>query len=243
VGIVAVSTDTELIKATEELAQYLDQHPVATGINVGNSFFLVAEEWRRRSPRTPEEIAQYYREAKAYLWQLVFANYGIEGQVKIREFAKTAFAPSSSVLDLGGGIGSTLLSLSQTTKTHADVGGVMFDYAAWRYRRSGMNVEMVSLPDGYLLNGGPLADRLFDAIVCTEVIEHVPDPESVVKLISQVLRPGGQAIATVSFDDENGLFPMHLHVGELTNHEFVSTVFPKYGLVLQPGPVPLFVKE
>jgi SAM-dependent methyltransferase len=37
----------------------------------------------------------------------------------------------------------------------------------------------------------------FDAVVCSEVLEHLTDPEALVKTISQILEPGGLFIATV----------------------------------------------
>ena len=37
----------------------------------------------------------------------------------------------------------------------------------------------------------PLADGAFDAVICTQVLEHVSEPWSVVKEISRVLRVGG----------------------------------------------------
>src|SRR5580765_1342611 len=115
-GIIATKESTSLITAIKELAEYMNEDPMATAVNVGNSFYLVAEEWERQNPKTPEEIAQYYRDASAYLWHLVFSNYGIAGQIKIRKFAETAFPADASVLDLGGGIGSTLIALPQKQK-------------------------------------------------------------------------------------------------------------------------------
>jgi SAM-dependent methyltransferase len=36
----------------------------------------------------------------------------------------------------------------------------------------------------------------FDAVLCTEVLEHVPDPVKALEKMSQLLRPGGVAIIT-----------------------------------------------
>lgn len=43
----------------------------------------------------------------------------------------------------------------------------------------------------------PFADRSFDALLCTEVLEHVADPTDLVREMRRVLRPGGLAIITV----------------------------------------------
>ena len=50
----------------------------------------------------------------------------------------------------------------------------------------------------------PLADACVDTILCTEVLEHVPNPELAVSEFSRILRAGGTVIITAPF-----LFPVH----------------------------------
>jgi len=45
----------------------------------------------------------------------------------------------------------------------------------------------------------PYADATFDAALCTEVIEHIPDHESAARELARVLRPGGILIASVPY--------------------------------------------
>jgi SAM-dependent methyltransferase len=45
----------------------------------------------------------------------------------------------------------------------------------------------------------PAEDGSFDAIVCTQVLEHVPRPLRALQEFHRVLRPGGTLIATVPF--------------------------------------------
>jgi SAM-dependent methyltransferase len=63
----------------------------------------------------------------------------------------------------------------------------------------GPGVEVVDL-------GAPLpyADGSFDTVLCTQVLEHVPDAELAMAEIARVLRPGGHALVTVPF-----LYPTH----------------------------------
>ncbi len=50
----------------------------------------------------------------------------------------------------------------------------------------------------------PLADECVDTILCTEVMEHVPDPEKTIAEFARVLRPGGTIITTAPF-----FYPIH----------------------------------
>jgi SAM-dependent methyltransferase len=50
----------------------------------------------------------------------------------------------------------------------------------------------------------PFRDATFDTVLCTEVLEHVPDAAAVVAELTRVLRPGGAVLVTVPF-----LYPVH----------------------------------
>jgi SAM-dependent methyltransferase len=50
----------------------------------------------------------------------------------------------------------------------------------------------------------PLADECVDTILCTEVMEHVHDPERAISEFARVLRPGGIIITTAPF-----VYPIH----------------------------------
>jgi ubiquinone/menaquinone biosynthesis C-methylase UbiE len=45
----------------------------------------------------------------------------------------------------------------------------------------------------------PRPDASFDAVLCTEVLEHIPDPLPAIREFSRLLRPGGMLILTVPF--------------------------------------------
>lgn len=42
----------------------------------------------------------------------------------------------------------------------------------------------------------PAEDASFDAVLCTEMLEHVPDPGAVVREIARLLKPGGKLMLT-----------------------------------------------
>lgn len=64
----------------------------------------------------------------------------------------------------------------------------------------------------------PLVDGELDAVVCTEVLEHVRNPGGALKELARILAPGGQILITVPF------------VGELHEEPFDFQRFTSYGL-------------
>jgi SAM-dependent methyltransferase len=63
-----------------------------------------------------------------------------------------------------------------------------------------------------------IADASFDVVLCTEVLEHLPEPQKAIDEIFRVLRPGGTLLLTTRF-----LFPIHD-----APHDYFR--FTKYGL-------------
>ena len=59
----------------------------------------------------------------------------------------------------------------------------------------------------------PLADHSVDAIMCTEVLEHVPDPLGAIKEFTRLLKPGGYLLITAPFASLTHFAPYHFASG------------------------------
>jgi len=55
----------------------------------------------------------------------------------------------------------------------------------------------------------PVDDASFDAILCSEVLEHVPDAISVLREFSRILKPGGTLLMTAPFCSLTHFAPYH----------------------------------
>jgi 2-polyprenyl-3-methyl-5-hydroxy-6-metoxy-1,4-benzoquinol methylase len=59
----------------------------------------------------------------------------------------------------------------------------------------------------------PEPGQSFDAILCTEVIEHIPDPAKVFPEFARLLKPGGVLIITAPFSSLTHFAPYYYSTG------------------------------
>jgi len=59
----------------------------------------------------------------------------------------------------------------------------------------------------------PEPDQSFDAVLCTEVFEHIPDPLAALKEFARLVKPGGHLIITAPFCSLTHYSPYHFYSG------------------------------
>jgi ubiquinone/menaquinone biosynthesis C-methylase UbiE len=140
-------------------------------------------------------VKDYYRDVETYDWVDVADNLrGLEAffhrnraRVVRRMVAKYA-TPGAPILDAGCGTGLNLRHLPQ--------GSVGVDI-------NPRNVALLQerLPKHVVVEGDveqlPFGDGSFGTILCTEVIEHIPDPAAALAEFRRVLQPSGVLIGSV----------------------------------------------
>lgn len=100
-------------------------------------------------------------------------------------------------------------------------------YRNWKYGELDYICDAASIP---------VPDGSFGAVLCTEVIEHVPEPMHVIQEISRILAPGGSAFITAPLCSGLHQQPYHFY-GGFTPH-FYNLYLPQYGLeviAIQPN--------
>jgi len=212
--------------AIAELVAYTGESLEVVKAKLPTAGEALTAEWRSAERKNETAVDAFYQETEHFIYDLTHFNYanmymGWRGAVYNLCQQVSDAMPAFEVLDYGGGIGTSLLELSDLPGIHltyADLPGKTYDYANWRFQQRGLNVRSIALGDD-----DPLAGRLFDVIVCMEVIEHLVEPEQVVKYLIDHLKPGGLLILTVTFYAPEPDM-MHLNLDRYTNDGFYQIV-------------------
>ena len=111
--------------------------------------------------------------------------------VRLRYVAERVPLRGASVLDVGcgGGLLSEALAGEGAQVTAIDLAPDLLKIARLHGLESGVRVDYVSSSVEALAAERPVA---FDAITCMEMLEHVPDPGSVIEACAHLLKPGGR---------------------------------------------------
>jgi SAM-dependent methyltransferase len=155
----------------------------------------------------------YQQEQEIIFWKDLFDRSGVAGFLDIRrsdlanklEFCPEIFEEKGLGLNYGCG----LVSMFEFSTLKIEACDPLLDEFEQIYKHEG-NVRYVK----------ELSEQ-YDFVACINVLDHTPDPQTIINDIKRVLKPGGRLYFEVNFDPE--LFaPHHVLFREETVRKYLK---------------------
>ncbi len=141
----------------------------------------------------PKETAKFGR-LGAYWWDPRGPMHSLHSinPLRTKYIAENADVSGRSVLDIGCGGGLLTESLARlgAQVTGIDLSPDLLELARRHAAGQGLQITYREMSAEQLASQQPAS---FDVVTCMEVLEHIPDPQQVVRACSQLLKPGGHA--------------------------------------------------
>lgn len=124
--------------------------------------------------------------------------------------ALAALPPGTRLLDAGAGECQYkkhcghLKYVSQDIAVYDGKGDAGLQTGSWDFSQIDIVSDILDIPE---------PDASFDAVLCTEVLEHLPDPVRALDEMARLLRPGGMFIITAPFWSLTHFAPYHYATG------------------------------
>jgi ubiquinone/menaquinone biosynthesis C-methylase UbiE len=123
------------------------------------------------------------------------------------------------ILDIGFGFGLITFMFDKTDSIAGiEIAQSAIDYATRRAAELGYHNARFLRYDGE--GNIPLSDGTFDLIICSHVLEHVPDDHFLLKEMKRMLKPGGVVLLNVPVNEEH--FPDPRHMRKYTERGFLD---------------------
>lgn len=172
-----------------------------------NGIYLMAKDgdqalghYENKQKEIYDSRRQSYKEhvKESYPTELGYTHVLLTYREHFRWIKKLNLKKEECVLDIGCNIGELLHLMNHQAKLK----GVGVDISIEALQNAKRNTENDS---EFVLcsveNGIPFLDNSFDVVTCMDVIEHLENPQFVMKEIKRVLKPGGRFLFHVPVTD------------------------------------------
>lgn len=160
--------------------------------------------------------------------------------LRLEYIQRLAPLDGKQVLDVGcgGGILSESMAANGAQVTGIDMGEAPLQVARLHLLESGLEINYEHIPVERLAKEQP---EQFDVVTCMEMLEHVPDPASVVNACARLVKPGGKLFfSTINRNPKSYLFA-------IVGAEYVLKLLPKgthdYTKFIRPSELQSWLRE
>ena len=132
-----------------------------------------------------DDVAQIWWDPKGEMGTLHTIN-----PLRTKFITETITVESPKILDVGcgGGILSEALAKTGAQVTGIDLSEPSIDAARQHSQHQGLEIDYRVTSAEDIAQSQPGS---FDVVTCMEMLEHVPDPGSIIKACAQLVKPGG----------------------------------------------------
>jgi len=147
-----------------------------------------------------------------------------------RLLGKEILQPGARILDVGAGGGILLMELAR-----AGIRPIGLDIAHLNLKKISDLIKREAKPSCHLVNGDayslPFGSGALDAVIFSEVLEHLEKPRDALSEAARVLKKGGKLVITVPYR-EKIVYHLCIHCNRLTPsnahlHSFDETAMDK----------------
>ncbi len=199
------------------------------------------EEIMSKQNVDPAEIAKF--EELAHRWwdrESEFKPLHDINPLRVNYIDERAPLAGKTVIDVGcgGGILAEAMAQRGAAVTGIDMGEAPLNVARLHQLESGVQVDYQQTTAEDMAKVRPEA---FDRVTCLEMLEHVPEPGSVVKACADLCKPGGELFfSTINRNPKSFVFAV---VGA----EYVLRLLPKgtheYAKFIRPSELAAYIRE
>lgn len=155
-----------------------------------------------------DDMRRFYGDTDAFLYELVVWNRNrLKRRMrrKVEQYLSRNCKPGGEVLFIGDGLGFDSLYLAQLgyRVTYYEMPGYSERFARKVFDAYPERINVVT-------DAAELGQGCFDAVVCLDVLEHIPDPAAYLSQISSYLRNEGVLIVHSPFYMIHPTTPTHL---------------------------------
>lgn len=177
------------------------------------------------------DLAHFYEQTDAFIYELVFWNTNsVKRRMRrwIANYLVRCERPGSSILSVGDGLGIDSFYLAQAGHrvTYYEVPGFTHSFASRLFKLGSAGISVVT-------NHAQVPRESFDAILCLDVLEHIPDVPGFIAQLAGYLRSGGLFFVHAPFYMIHPAYPTHLRA----NRKYSGSLRPFHqcGLRLVDG--------